>query len=344
VSVVVRILLAVVLMVEFFSNLFLQLFSGRLPAYASVYLRWLPSYWFIGIYERMIGIANPIMGAMSQRAILALGLSIAVMAASYALCYRRHFLRLSESFDNLTGNRHGVHLRMPEWLSRVLFRSPFEEACILFAIRVMTRSERHVLFLGGYLGVGLVVVVQAAANDLTKLPLLLAFFLITGLRLVFDIPATMAANWAFRFSANDITPSPNSVVRRLMMMLVLPWQLLPVGSALLIPLNLAFSILGIEAVLLTFECLPFTYRVHADSRKLVVRFILALSGILFLVPTLVWVEHWALSAWWRYAILTVAISIAWADLRRRRRASEADRPALCFEQRAPSHFELLKLA
>ncbi len=344
VSLVVRIFLAVVLMVEFFSNFFLQLFSGHLPAYASAYLRWLPSYWFIGIYEQVIGIANPLMQAMAQRALSALAISIAVMFASYALCYRRHFLRLSESFDNLTGTRHGVYLRMPDWLGRVLFRSSFEEAVLLFAFRVMTRSERHVMFLGGYLGVGLVIVSQAAESDLTKLPLLLAFFLITGLRLVFDIPATMGANWAFRFSANNITPNPNSIGRRLMMMLVLPWQLLPVGSPLFIPLNLAFSILGIEAVLLTSDCLPFTYRVQTDSRKLVIRFILELFGILFLVPALVWIEHWALSAWWRYAIVAVAILAAWLDLRRRRRASETNSGELAFEERAPSDFELLKLA
>ncbi len=54
ISVVVRILLAVVLMVEFFSNFFLQLFSGHLPAYASTYLRWLPSFWFVGVDESIL--------------------------------------------------------------------------------------------------------------------------------------------------------------------------------------------------------------------------------------------------------------------------------------------------
>ncbi len=80
--------------------------------------------------------------------------------------------------------------------------------------------------MGGFLGVGLVVVVQSV----TAAPLLLAFFLITGLRLSFEIPATMSANWLFRFAANDIAPNPNAITRRLMMVLVLPWQFLSVGS------------------------------------------------------------------------------------------------------------------
>ena len=339
VSVAVRILLAVVLMVEFFSNFFLQLFSGHLP-----YLRWLPSFWFVGVYEQMVGMAKPLMQAMAQRAFYAVGLAIFLMITSYALCYQRHFLRLAESFDSLAGNRHGAWFKMPEWLSRVLFRSAFEEACILFAFRVMTRSERHVMFLGGYIGVGLVIVAQSAEIDLSKIPLLLAFFLISGLRLAFDIPTTAGANWSFRFSANDVTPSANAVARRLMMLLVLPWQFLPLGSPLAIPLNLAFSIVGIELVLLTFDCIPFTYRVQTDSRKLVIRFVLALLVILLVVPFLVWLEHWAVLEWWRYAIVGAGVLLTWSDLVRRRRMNEAERFDLAFEQRAPSELELLKLA
>ena len=172
VSVVVRVFLAVVLMVEFFSNFFLQLFSGHLPAYASAYLN---GYRRSGSSEStkpVVGIAPPLMHAMAARALSALGMAVAMTIVSYTLCYKRHFLRLSESFDTLAGNQHGAWLKMPEWLGRLLFRTPFEEACLLFVFRVMTRSERHVMFLGGYLGVGLVVVVQSAAASL----LLLRFF------------------------------------------------------------------------------------------------------------------------------------------------------------------------
>lgn len=340
VSVAVRILLAVVLMVEFFSNFFLQLFSGHLPAYASAYLKWLPSFWFVGVYEKLIGIATPLMRAMEMRAWWALGIAIGVMIVSYTLCYQRHFLRLAESFDTLTGQTHGAWFRLPERLKKVLFRSPFEEACLLFFARVMTRSERHVMFLGGYLGVGLVLVAQSAAAA----PLLLAFFLITGLRLAFEIPAAMSANWAFRFAANDIVPSPSAVTRRLMMLLVLPCAFVPAGSPWQIPFNLGFSMLGIDLVLLGFGCIPFTYHMQTDSRRMVVRFIWAIVGMLFLVPTLLWLERWALVSAWRYSVLTGAILLGWLELRRRQRANEREPLDLRFEQRAPSEFELLKLA
>ncbi len=342
ISVAVRILLAVGLVVEFFSNLFLQLFLGRLPAYAGSYLRLLPSFWFLGIYENTIGIARPAMQQMAHWAWSAVAVSILVMVACYALCYRRHFLRLAESFDNLAGNQHGAWFKIPEWLTNLVFRSPFEEACILFTFRVLSRSERHVMFLGGYLGVGLVIVAQSAQVDRAQIPLLLAFFLITGLRLAFDIPAAGSANWAFRFSANDPVPSPTSVARRCLLFVVLPWQLLS-GSLTTAVLNIGFSVFGIDFVLLTFQRIPFTYTVQADSRKMVMRFVFALIGLLFLVPLLVWLESWAAKSWWRLAITGFVMAIAWWDLRRRKTANENEQLCVSFEERAPSEFELLKL-
>jgi hypothetical protein len=318
VSVGVRILLAVGLLLEFFANLFLQLFLGRLPAYADVYVKLLPSFWFLGVYEMVIGIAKPAMAEMGRWAVLALGAAMVLTVGTYALCYQRQFLRLAESFDNLTGNRHGVWLRMPGWLARLCFRSAFEEACLLFALKVLTRSERHVMFLGGYSGIGLVLVAQSAEGDVGGIPLLLAFFLISGLRLAFDMPASA---WA-----------------------ILPWQLLPLENWGTIPLNVAFSILGIDIVLLNFQRIPFTYRVQADSRKMVMRLVMALLCLLLLMPFLRWAERWAMGEWWRYMLVAALSGAAWLEVRRRGKANERDEEGLSFEERAPSEFELLKLA
>lgn len=344
VSVGVRILLALGLLLEFFANLFLQLFLGRLPAYADVYVRLLPSFWFLGVYETVIGIAKPGMVQMAHWAWLALSTAMVLTVGTYALCYQRQFLRLAESFDELTGNRHGVWFRMPAWLKRRCFRSAFEEACLLFAVKVLTRSERHVMFLGGYLGIGLVLVAQTARGDVSRIPLLMAFFLISGLRLAFDVPASPSANWAFQFSANDVKPSPNAVARKLMLAAVLPWQFLPLGNWGTIPLNVAFSILGINLVLLNFQRIPFTYHVQADSRKMVMRLVVALLCLLLVTPFLTWVERWALVDWRRYSAVGVLAAGAWLELRRRRKANEQEDLGLSFEERAPSEFDLLKLA
>jgi hypothetical protein len=129
-----------------------------------------------------------------------------------------------------------------------------------------------------------------------------------------------------------------------MMLLVLPWQLLPVGSLANVSLNLAFATLGIDLVLLNFERIPFTYRVQPDSRKTVMRFVVALLGFLMLAPFLAWLEKWATRDWWHYAIVAAGIATGWLDLRRRRSINEREWTGLSFEERAPSEFELLKLA
>lgn len=91
VSIVVRILLVVGLLSEFLSNLFLQLFSGWLPNLRGTYMQWLPSYWFLGIYEKAAGLANARMTSLAKEATNALVAAIVIAVIAYALCYRRHF-------------------------------------------------------------------------------------------------------------------------------------------------------------------------------------------------------------------------------------------------------------
>jgi hypothetical protein len=74
------------------------------------------------------------------------------------------------------------------------------------------------------------------------------------------------------------------------------------------------------------------------------RFVLALLVFLMLAPFLAWLEKWATREWWHYAIVAAGITAAWLELRRRRRANERDASGLSFAERAPSEFELLKLA
>ena len=115
ISVAARMVLVVALLVEFFSNLVVQLVSGRLPGHASAYAQFLPPFWFLRIY-RHAGAGLPL---------AALAASIVIAVAAYSLCYRRHFLRLAESLDTLGASRHVSRFPSPGWL----FRSQLERAC-----------------------------------------------------------------------------------------------------------------------------------------------------------------------------------------------------------------------
>lgn len=366
VSVMLRVLLVVGLLTEFFSNLFLQLLVGRLPTHAEAYIRFVPSFWFLGLYEKMLGIGGPGMTQMELLALKALALSLLISIAAYLLCYRRHFLRLAESFDNLGGIQHGARFKMPEWFARTLFRSPFEAGCTLFTLKVLMRSERQVMILGAYLGIGLVFVAQTAVDtsatakslpgaDLLSLPLLVSFFLISGLRFVFDVPALLSANWIFRAVPADAEPTPESLVRRSMYLIVLSWQvviLTPLAAeqfgwwvaAETVLLDLGFSVLAIAILFWRFRKIAFTYAVEPDSRKMVVRLIcLLLSGAL-LVPMLAHIEEWAFQGWWRFAVLGGFIVGGLFEVERRRRVDQSGDAGIMFEERSDSAFELLKLA
>lgn len=366
VSIVVRMLLVVALLTGFLSNFFLQLLAGQVPQNASEYMRFLPSFWFLGLYENLIHRATPVMLGLSRQALTMLLVSVMVTIVAYTLCYRRHFKKLAESSsDSVGGARLRFHWRMPEWLAALFFRSPFEHACFTFMWRVLTRSERHLMFFGGYLGMGFVIVADSAVGRVTRgsvvppasllaIPLLIAFFVITGLRFVFDTPASAESNWVFRAAALYPTPPPSSVVRRFTLMIVIPPLvavcLLSVGPSygwlpgvLHAAAATVMAELCIGAVLLRFHKIPFTCVREPETRQMMIRLLACLLSVLMIVPLLANIEHWAIERATHFLVLSALLLIAWIYLERRRNEPSEPQP-LAFEERSPAAFELLKLA
>ncbi len=368
VSICVRMLLVVGLLTEFFSNLFLQLLVGNIPKHPEAYMRVLPSFWFLGVYENVGGLATLAMAQFGRQAVIALVGAVVVAIAAYSLCYRRQFVRLAESLDVVAGVQHRLRPRLPQWARKLLFRSQFELACSDFIWKVLFRSERHLMFFGAYLGIGMVMVAQTAmdsarhgmqaslpSSDLLGVPLMIAFFIITGLRFVCDIPATLDANWIFRLSITIPSPPPASLLKRAMLRSVLPWQVL-----ILLPLTarpfrwsiavlhtatvIAFSVLLIDVVLAGFRKIPFTCSSQPDSKQLLFRVLGSAVSVLIIVPALAGFERWMLGEPVRFTILAAFLAVSWYLLRRYEGELLAQDKALIFEDRSASAFELLKLA
>jgi hypothetical protein len=366
VSVAMRMILVVALLTEFLSNLFLQLFSGRLLGQSALYARLLPSFWFLGLYEKMLGTAKPAMAALGIQALESLALVIAVAVLAYSLCYRRYFLRLPESQETLGGSRHAR--RLPAWVAKLRFRSHFEHACCSFIAKVLVRSERHIMFFGGYLGLGLVMVAQTAfdsANQaatgslpdasLLAVPLMIAFFVISGLRFVFDIPAALDANWVFRITLGPETPEPRLLARTVMLWATLPWQLLLLTPLMALrfgwPLAIGhtcvvigLSFLFIELLLIRFRKIPFTCSVQPELKQLLGRILTSVFAVLVVVPLLAAIERWMFSEPLRFIWLFVVALLAWFLLHRYRQGMLPMDRDLTFEDRPAPQFELLKIA
>ncbi len=367
VSVLMRMLLVVVLLTEFFSNIFVQLFSGRLPGGPGNSLHWLPSYWFLGIYESIVGIAKAPMVALADQALLGLAIAVIVSTGAYALCYQRIFIRLPESFDTMGGSRPFFRIRFPEFLLAPLFRSQFERGCSSFSLKVLLRSEQHLLFIGAYFGVGLVIVAQSVLDSSSKrspatlpsseylaIPLLIAFFMVSGLRFVFDRPATLDANWLFRFAANSPEPEPRSIAKRLMLWATLSWEL-----AILLPLSIdrlgwplallhvatavALTVLLADILLVFFRKIPFTCAAQLDIKQLLVQMMGTIFGVLIVVPGIAGIEHWMLFQPLRFLWFLILFSAAWFWLARYKRDANAQNPTMIFQDGPGPPFELLKL-
>lgn len=359
VSLFMRIVLVVGLLSEFFANILVRLFTAPAPGAAGASMQWLPSFWFLGIYESLLGIAKPQMIALGERAWLALAAVIVVSVLAYALCYRRIFVRLPESFDMLTSSRSFFRIRLPEALLRPLFRSPFERACSSFACKVLVRSEPHMMFFGAYLGIGLVLVAQNVLDSAVNLtswlatPLLIAFFIASGLRLVFDTPAAREANWIFRIATGSPLPCPRQIAQRFILWATLPWQilvLLPLVArsrglrfALLhVAFVVAFTILFSDLLLVRFRKVPFTCLTQMEIRQLLNKMLLAAFGVLIAVPALAVLEAWLLAAPHRFLLFFPMLSLLGYALARYRH-SLPNSNVLLFEDAPAPPFELLKL-
>jgi hypothetical protein len=102
------------------------------------------------------------------------------------------------------------------------------------------RSEVHRLALAGLLGLGIVLSSQFLASavqtksavsstpsaDALAVPFVLAFFIVVGLRLVFEIPADLRPNWIFRFTLDAEHHQCATLARKVVLAFVLPWLFL----------------------------------------------------------------------------------------------------------------------
>jgi hypothetical protein len=367
ISLCVRILLIIALLTEFFANMLLQLFNGHLPGAANGYAQLLPSFWFLGIYEKLAHLETLATPMLAQRALSATAAAVFISIGAYALCYRQRFMRLAESLDMIGGARHAHQVRVPNALLRLLFRNQFERACAGFVARVLLRSERHLMFIGGYIGIGFVLTAQTAMDslnhhgnagslnpDLLSIPLLIAFFLLTALRFAFDMPAVLSANWVFRCILENPSPAPRTPVRKLMLFSVLIWQ-----AAVLFPVTLLqfgwqtallhtttvmlLSITLIEFLLARFHKIPFTCSNRPDIPMLLMRILGAVFAVMIIVPVLASIEENMLRKPARFIFGGLLLGIAWYGIWRYRHGGMVAAQQITFEDAPPPQFELLKL-
>jgi hypothetical protein len=238
-------------------------------------MEWLPSAWFLGLYQVLQGKAVGAFPQLASWAIGALLISASLAAIAYTLSYRLFFLRSAETTEGFS-----PAFPVPGWifhiLDRIFSRNAFDRAAFRFIFRTLARSERHTAMLAATLGLGFALAVQSAADvqfgrpvpmGLLAAPLIVIYSLLTGLRLSLGIPLDLPANWIFRVAPGR-EPYPPGIVRAVMLLFLLPPVILSaLAYGLLyasaigfwhVVFSISVSVLLIEILISGFRVVPFT--------------------------------------------------------------------------------------
>jgi len=253
-------------------------------------LAWLPSYWFLGLFQELNGSTHPALSPLARRA--AMGSAIAALGAclAFLLCYLRTLRRIVDEPDIAPVSRGGG------WLPRA---GSSQAAIVQFSIRTLLRSRRHRAILAFYLGVAFAIVVlymkspvaqkqlsgaSGALGSPLNAPLLASTIVmmcawVVGTRVVFSMPLELRANWIFRITASCGGPESLTANRRTLValavapvwmasaMLLWIWPWLPVAGHLVVLFLLGIiladlSLHGFHKIPFTCSYLPGKSQVH----------------------------------------------------------------------------------
>jgi len=344
-------------------NLLRQL-KGRAPGWTFL----LPSSWFLGLCQWMHGRGTPALNELARLTLPVTGAVMVIAFFAYVAAYHRHFVRiaeLTEAVSNPGENRRSGFGR----LSRLLLRSPFQIGGFLFVWKTLRRSESHRLVLTAVAGLGLVLSSQALMNaaenaksarqaalssDALSIPFILSFLSIVALRLVFELPVELRANWIFQLMLDPDQPECERLARNVILLSVLPcvvamafplyaylegWMV----AALHTLLVTTWAILLTNIVVVRLRKVPFTCTLPVFKQHSIV--ILLSFGFGFLIYALSTPEFESsalVEPWRMISLLPVAI-VAWYIPRYlAKNTPEIDRKVI-FEESATRTIEALHL-
>ncbi len=332
-------------------------------------LYFFPPMWFLGLYERMLGQPDPLPGC-SEMALRALWLVLGSSALVYIASYQRHVKRSLESEEILDVVPSRISTALCALANRFLVPSPLEQSSFYFTGKTIVRSRQHWLYLAAYAGVGFALVLQALvgafsrssgaltgqpAAALLSVPLILSFFVLSGMRVIFAIPSDLKANWAFQLSEADGRKETLSGVRKAMF----AFGVLPLFAALFpayvfiwdLPMacfhtffDIVLSLLLIELFLVNFRKIPFTCSYLPGKSNITTLWFLYWLGFALYAYSMASLEAWAFERPTRMAGLYVlgCLSIAAAVYYRNRLLDEGF--TLVFEEQPEPAVRTLNLS
>jgi len=224
VSLAVRFLLIVVLVFLLLSFIAAPSVLGRsfhdlgdLKENGDMFMFRFPPLWFVGLYEVLLGTRDAVFIAEARTAGLSLLAALLAFAAASGLSYRRHLrktLEVQKSGPAFFRVREGWR----KALAATVLRTPEERTVYGFFADTLRASSIHRTAFSYYLAVGAAAILLLAVayreafrlltpdnGFLLAQPLLLAFTIIAGIRVLVDQPAASEANWVFQMTETGAT-------------------------------------------------------------------------------------------------------------------------------------------
>jgi len=340
VSLIVRFLIAVVLLGLLGSSLAVPQMIENMGRGALHQLKFLPPVSFLGVAQSIWGRGGDADTAQMARAATgAVAGAVLTAILAYAISFRRSFLHIPEARDEGPLPRPRVPWSPFTPALNHILKTPAQRAVYRFAARTLTRSEAHLQILLGFLAVGLVaaaVFLSSAANprailsgtvpppEFLAVPFALSYCMVIGTRLAFEMPASLKANWIFRYSLVGISDEGRAIARCVLLVFSLSWiapatfvvtaaywgpkiATLHAGAVILATAAL------VEALLAIYRKVPFTCPPPSFKRNAGLVVIAYLFGFYFFTSSLPRLDGWSLLQPWRagwFAFLLAIVVVA----------------------------------
>jgi hypothetical protein len=335
-------------------------------------VRLLAPLWFLSLYQSLQGRATPGMASLVPLALSSVGASVGMMAVSYGLSYRRRYAGVLEGQSRPSSRFLGRFiLALLDSFSNS--RTGFERATYRFVVRALLRNEAQRLCISVSLGLGWFFAAQAVALSvsgnspdsgslpppaLLAAPLMVAYLLLTGLRLAWEIPAAVPANWVFRSIVDPRAHETAGIARQVMLAFLTVSVLLPSFALTWWWRGLAMATLHTSCVLLLSLCLmefllagyrkiPFTCFMPGFRENLPLVCVLHVLGFVVFAQLGARLEQWILVQPVLLVLVAGVLVAAWLCKRARvRGAVEAGEyePGISFDGRRGPAIERLRLS
>ncbi|HTS36195.1 MAG TPA: hypothetical protein VMH04_11010 [Candidatus Solibacter sp.] len=334
--------------------------------------RWefaLPSCWFLGLCQTLRGRSSPALVELGRLTLPGFGVVVAVAVVTYAAAYRRHFVRIAELGDAAAAAVTPQRSKLGTHLQRWVLRTPFQRAGFGFVWKTLLRSEAHRLMLTAIAGLALVLASQALMNafsdfkswrdavlspDALSIPFILSFFIIVGLRCIFEVPAELRSNWIFQLMVDPDRQECGDLARKIILISALPLVFAvafapyvyfagPRVAALHTLFATLWAVLLTNIVLTRFRKLPFTCTLPVFKQHSIVILIALCFGFLIYAVSTPEFESAALVQPLRMLGAVPVVLIAWLVPRYLTTNTIEIERRMIFEEAATQSVELLRL-